>query len=242
MERKRTYIYPDRESLVATLACEFARSLKEYGGRGKSVHIAISGGNTAPALFEQLVVQTRHDDWSDVHLYWVDERCVPPGDPQSNYGNAREVLLDPLALNEMQIHRIKGEEDPVKEAERYGELLLGQLPLDRGLPVFDWVLLGLGADGHTASIFPLQVASFSSGPPCITSSHPVTGQKRISLSGQVINRARRVTFLASGREKAEVIREIFYKEGRCNGYPAFYVQPVSGNLEWYLDQDATKLL
>jgi 6-phosphogluconolactonase len=152
------------------------------------------------------------------------------------------VLLDSLALNEDQIHRIRGEEDPRREAERYGKMLLSQLPIENEFPVFDWVLLGLGTDGHTASIFPHQIELWTAGSPCITSSHPVTGQRRISISGGVINVARRVSFIASGKEKADVIREIFSKEGRYKGYPASYVQPLSGNLEWYLDQDATRLL
>jgi 6-phosphogluconolactonase len=242
MERKRNYIYPDKDSLMATFACEFARVLKQDPGRRRKLHIALSGGSTVPAMFGRLVAQTSRDEWSDVHLYWVDERCVPPGDPESNYGNARKALLDPLALDEEQIHRIIGEEDPLLEAERYGKLLLRQLPLENGVPVFDWVLLGLGPDGHTASIFPQQAGLSTPGSPCITSSHPVTGQRRISISMGVINAARRVTFLASGNEKAKVIREIFFKEGRYKEYPASYVHPVSGNLEWYLDQDATKLL
>ena len=242
MERKRNYIYPDKESLMAVFACEFTRYLKEYSGTEKKLHIALSGGSTVPLMFGQLVMGTTRYDWSDVHLYWVDERCVPPGDPESNYGNAWKALLDPLALNKEQIHRIRGEEDPPSEARRYGDLLLRQLPLENGVPVFDWILLGVGPDGHTASIFPRQIDSFSTGSPCITSSHPVTGQRRISLSGGVINMARRVTFLASGKEKAEVIREIFFKEGRYKEYPASYVNPFSGNLEWYLDQDASKLL
>jgi 6-phosphogluconolactonase len=242
MERKRNYIYPDRDSLMAAFACEFTRFLKEHSGTGRQLHIALSGGSTVPAMFGQLVMQTSRNEWSDVHLYWVDERCVPPGDPESNYGNARKALLDPLDLNMEQIHRIRGEEDPLSEAERYGKMLLRQLPLENGFPVLDWVLLGIGPDGHTASIFPRQIESFTSGSPCITSSHPVTGQRRISISGGVINEARRVSFLASGQEKAEIIRGIFLKEGRYKEYPAFYVHPVSGNLEWYLDQHAAKLL
>lgn len=242
MERKRNYIYPDKESLVAAFACEFIRYLKENSGKGQKLHIALSGGSTPLALFSLLAGQTSREEWSEVDLYWGDERCVSPGDPESNYGNARDALLKPLALRKEQIHRIRGEENPQKEADRYGEMLLRKLPLENGFPVFDWVWLGLGTDGHTASIFPNQIELWTAGSPCIVASHPVTGQQRISLSGGVINVARRVSFIATGKEKAEVIREIFFKEGSYMEYPAFYVDPVSGNLEWYLDQDATKLL
>ena len=242
MERKRSYIYPDKETLVAAFVCEFTRYLKENSGKGRQLNIALSGGSTPLALFRMLAEQTSRDEWSDVQIYWVDERCVSPDNPESNYGNAWKALLEPLALGEEQIHRISGEENPTKEAERYGNMLLKQLPVENGFPVFDWILLGLGADGHTASIFPDQIELWTAESPCIVARHPLTGQQRITLSGGVINEARRVSFIATGKEKAEVVREIFFKEGRFMEYPAFYVAPVSDNLEWYLDQDATKLL
>ncbi len=242
MERKRNYIYPDKDSLVAAFVCEVSRYLKEHSGGGGPLNIALSGGSTPLAIFRQLAEQTSREDWSDVHLYWGDERCVPPDHPESNYGNAREALLEPVALDQDRIHRIRGEEKPHGEAGRYGEVLLKQLPLENGFPVFDWIWLGLGADGHTASIFPHQIELWTDGSPCIASSHPVTGQPRISISGGVINVAKRVSFIVSGKEKAAVIKEIFFKEGRYMEYPAFYVNPGSGNLEWYLDQNATNLL
>ena len=177
-----------------------------------------------------------------MHLYWGDERCVPPGHPESNYGAAHQALLEPLALHSGQIHRIMGEEDPEQEALRYGQLLMDQLPVVDGVPVFDWVWLGLGSDGHTASIFPEQITLWKSEEPCEVAIHPKTGQHRVSITGGVINAARRVTFIATGSEKAPVVQEILMKEGNCMDYPAFYVDPASDYLEWYLDMDATKLL
>ena len=236
MERKRNYIYPDRDSLVAAFVCEISRCLNIHSGTDKSFHIALSGGSTPIEIFRQLAKETSREEWLDVHLYWGDERCVPPGHPESNYGNARVTLLEPLGLGQDQVHRIRG------EADRYGKLLQKQLPMENGFPVFDWIWLGLGTDGHTASIFPQQIEMWTAGSPCIVTSQPDTGQPRISLTGGVINVAKRVSFITSGREKAGVIREIFLKEGRYMEYPAFYVDPSSGNLEWYLDQDATYLL
>jgi 6-phosphogluconolactonase len=242
MERDSDYIYPDRDTMVATFAEEFLRYVKEQGGRGKPLHIALSGGSTPLAIFRLLAAETRREIWSDVHLYWGDERCVPPDHPESNYGNAREVLLEPLGLDPDRIHRIRGEMSPTEEARRYGQLLHKQLPVEHGFPVFDWIWLGLGADGHTASIFPQQIELWTAGSPCVVSAHPLTGQPRISFSGGVINGAKRVSFIASGKEKAAVIREIFLKEGHFMEYPAYYVHPASGNLEWYLDRDASNLL
>jgi 6-phosphogluconolactonase len=242
MERRRNYIYPDKDSLAATFVCEFIRTLKEHSDEGRPLHIALSGGSTPLAIFRQLAEQTTREDWSIVHLYWGDERCVPPDHPESNYGRALEALLEPLGLNKDHTHRIRGEEKAHGEAARYGDLLLKQLPMENGFPVFDWIWLGLGTDGHTVSIFPHQIELWTAGSPCIVSSHPETAQSRISITGGVINVAKRVSFIASGHEKATVIKEIFFNEGRHMEYPAFYVNPASGNLEWYLDQNAAKLL
>jgi 6-phosphogluconolactonase len=242
MEKKRNYIYPDRDSLCAAFACEFSRTLKEYAEEGRQLHVALSGGSTPLSIFRQLAEQTTREEWSNVSLYWGDERCVPPDHPDSNYGNARETLLKPLGLPQEIIHRIKGEEMPFEEAERYGRELLKYLPSENGFPVFDWIWLGLGTDGHTASIFPQRIELWTAGTPCIVTSHPDSAQPRISITGGVINAARRISFIATGKDKAPIIKEIFLKEGRHMEYPAFYVDPASGELEWYLDQNAASLL
>ncbi|MDF1574044.1 MAG: 6-phosphogluconolactonase [Bacteroidales bacterium] len=242
MERKSNYIYPDQDTLIAAFVCEFLRYIEEETEEGKHLHIALSGGSTPLAIFKQLAEQSKQEDWSHVSLYWGDERCVPPDHPESNYGRAREALLEALDLDQDRIHRIRGEEPPPAEAERYGQELLKFLPNENGFPVFDWIWLGLGMDGHTASIFPQQIELWTAGSPCIVSSHPETDQPRISLTGGVINVARRVSFIASGSEKASVIRDIFRKEGRYAEYPAFYVNPPGGDLEWFLDQEASRLL
>lgn len=242
MQRQRNYIYPDKDSLVAAFVCEFQRFLAEVSEAGKEVHIALSGGSTPLAIFRKLAEESLGENWSGVNLYWGDERCVPPGHPESNYGAAHQALLQPLGLHSGQIHRIMGEEEPEQEAKRYGQLLMDQLPVVDGVPVFDWVWLGLGSDGHTASIFPEQIALWKSEEPCELATHPETGQHRVSITGGVINAARRVTFIATGSEKAPVVQEILMKEGNYMDYPAFYVNPGSDYLEWYLDMDATKLL
>lgn len=242
MHRQRNYIYPDKDSLVAAFVCEVQRFLGEVSAAGKAVHIALSGGSTPLAIFRKLAEETRRDEWSGVHLYWGDERCVPPEHPESNYGTAFQAMLEVLGLNGDQVHRILGEKDPENEAERYGKVLMDQLPVVDGVPVFDWVWLGLGSDGHTASIFPDQISLWKSEEPCVVATHPETGQSRISVTGSVINAAKRVTFIATGAEKAPVVQEILMKEGNYMDYPAFYVNPGSDYLEWYLDMEATNLL
>jgi len=241
-KRRRHYIYPDLDTLAAAFVCDLSRFLAESAAEGRTVHLALSGGNTPLAVYSQIARASASEDWSHVHLYWGDERCVPPGDPGSNYGSALEQMIGPLNLPAGRIHRIRGEDDPGKEAERYGRLLLDQLPVEEGYPVFDWVWLGMGDDGHTVSIFPGQEKLWHSPEPCVVSEHPGTGQRRITITGGVINAARRVAFLVAGQSKSKAVNEIVMKEGRYLEYPAFHVAPASGFLEWYLDMEATSWL
>ena len=114
MHKRRHYIYPDLDTLAAAFVCDLNRFLMESGNKEKPVHIALSGGSTPLAVFRQLVNATEPEEWSNVHIYWGDERCVPAGDPESNYGNALKLLLEPLCFPGDRIHPIWGEEDPEK--------------------------------------------------------------------------------------------------------------------------------
>ena len=191
-------------------------------------------------VFRQLALSARSEDWKHVHLYWGDERCVPPSDPQSNYGNAMRGFLEVIKFPEENIHPIMGGADsPEEEASRYEDLLKKQLPMLGGYPVFDWIWLGLGEDGHTVSIFPEQMDLWKSDRLCELSHHPESGQKRITLTGGVINAARRIAFLVAGKNKSDVVNQIVMKEGNYLSYPASYVSLDSGAVEWYLDMDAT---
>ena len=225
--------------MVAAFVCEVQKFLKDSADSDRPMHLALSGGSTPKEIFRELERTTTAGDWSHVHLYWGDERCVPPGDPESNFGAAKELFIDPLGLPPENIHRIAGENDPVIEAIRYGELLRERLPMVEGVPSFDWIWLGLGEDGHTASIFPNQIELWKDDAPCVVATHPGTGQKRVSVTGDMINASRRVTFLVTGERKSGVINEIVMKEGRYLEYPAFFVNPSSGFLEWYMDKEAT---
>ena len=242
MHRRRHYIYPDRDSLISAFCCECSTFLEESSELERPIHIALSGGSTPTSIFKQLAETTRLESWSQVHFYWGDERCVKPDDKQSNFGNAKKYLIDPLGIPDDHVHRILGEEDPAVEAERYGAMLKDQLPVEYGLPVFDWIWLGVGEDGHTASIFPDQIELWKAESTCVVATHPESGQLRVSLSGGAINAARRVTFIVTGAKKSSVINDIVMKEGRYLDYPAFYVNPNSGNLEWFLDKEATDWL
>ncbi len=242
MERRRHYIYPDMDTLAGAFVCEVRNFLLKASKSERTFHIALSGGSTPLSIFKQLVETTGREEWSNIHLYWVDERCVPPDNDQSNFLHAKNRLIDPLGIPEDQVHRIHGEGEPSMESTRYGQLLLDQLPIVNGVPVFDWIWLGLGADGHTASIFPHELNLWNAEEPCVVATHPETGQKRISITGNLINAASRVSFVVAGEGKASIVNEIMMKEGKFMEYPAFYVAPGSKNLEWFLDQDAASWL
>lgn len=220
-----------------------AEQMAEWGREGSLEHLALSGGSSPVALYDLLAEDYWYRlPWKDMHFFWGDERCVPPASPDSNYGMAQKRLFDHLAVPEGNIYRIKGEENPAEEARRYEGQLRELLPAENGLPRFDLVLLGMGADGHTASVFPHQASLWNSGALCEVATHPDSGQQRITLTGSVINNAARVVFLVNGKAKAAVVKEILEGGAGANQYPASRVAPTDGRLLWILDREAASLL
>lgn len=218
----------------------FADYLSEIQQEVNRLNIALSGGSTPKLLFEILV--NKYSDkieWPKFHFYWGDERCVPPTSGESNYGMTHEYLFQHLEIPEENIHRVFGECDPDEEAVRYGKLISENLPPINGLPQFDLIILGLGEDGHTASIFPHQMELLTSKEVCEVAEHPISGQKRITLTGSVINNAKEVCFLVTGQAKAEKVNEVLSITGDCERYPATYIKPTHGNLIWFLDKAAS---
>ena len=155
----------------------------------------------------------------------------------------KEHLFNNINITEENIFRIKGENNPTDEAERYGELLDSELEQQNGTPVFDIVILGMGDDGHTASIFPHEIELWDNKNNCVTATHPTSGQIRVSLTGKVINAAKNVVFLVTGKNKAEKVKEIIEQpDVMRKKYPAALVQPDSDNLYWYLDEYAAEMI
>ena len=221
------------------LALDFSRYLAILIAARDEVHIALSGGSTPKVVFDELAANFQPDiDWNKVHLYWGDERCVLPEDEQSNYKMTWDHLISKVHIPEANIHRVLGENTPAKEAVRYGNLLGEKLPRSNELPCFDLVILGMGDDGHTASIFPHEIALWQSEQYCEVATHPESGQKRITITGQLINNAGIVTFLVTGENKAEKVRELHRQEGPYSAYPASLVAPTTGKLLWFLDAAA----
>ncbi|MEN1785131.1 MAG: 6-phosphogluconolactonase [Bacteroidota bacterium] len=230
-------IFKDKQAVAEAFSAYFAELVSEKD----IVHVALSGGSTPKIVFEVLAAAYAHTvNWNRIHFYWGDERCVPPNDAESNYKMTVDYLFSKLEVPTSNIHRILGEADPVGEAMRYANLL--EINLDRvgGVPQFDLVILGMGDDGHTASIFPHQIALWDSEDHCVVATHPNSGQQRVSINGKVINTAKAVAFLVTGAAKAEKVEEIHQKKEGFKAYPAALVAPRTGDLTWFLDEEAAK--
>ena len=235
MNREQLRIFED----PTQTATAFGQYLMSKLDGSSDFHCALSGGSTPKLLFEYLADDYQAKKvWSKLHVYWGDERCVPPEDDDSNYKMTNDLLLSKVNVPAQNVHRVRGEEDPNVEADRYSKELEDNIPTVNGLPLFDLIILGMGDDGHTASIFPHEIELLKSERLCAVANHPVSGQQRITLTGQVINTAKEVVFLVTGEGKKERIVEIFNKEGKWKEYPAFYIEPISGNLLWFVDKAA----
>ncbi|WP_319499421.1 6-phosphogluconolactonase [uncultured Draconibacterium sp.] len=201
--------------------------------------IALSGGNSPKGLFKK--ISKKYADripWERIHLWWGDERCVPPTDEQSNYKMTVDYLLSNITIPEENIHRVKGEDDPEQEALRYSQEMEQSLNSRGKDPVFDLIILGLGDDGHTASIFPDQLELFEDEQSCAVAVHPLTGQKRITITGNVLNNANQIFFLVTGSNKALRVAEIMNDNDAAQLLPAYYISPTNGTLTWFLDEEA----
>lgn len=217
----------------------FGDYLMSQVAKKKTFHCALSGGSTPKLLFDYLAESHQGSPlWSQIHFYWGDERCVPPEDDESNYKMTKKHLLDHVAIPEQNIHRVKGEREPHREAERYSRELMESMPVNKDKPVFDLIILGMGNDGHTASIFPHQMELLNSDLVCDVATHPESGQKRVTLTGSVINAAKEVVFLVTGAGKKEKLDEILNQKGDWESYPAAHISPAEGRLLWFLDKQA----
>lgn len=202
-------------------------------------HIALPGGNTPKKLFKVLAEDFRDSiPWHRIHFWWGDERCVHPEDDQSNFKLANDFLFTKLLIPEENIHRMRGEEIPDEEAIRYSREISANLNYRGQDPVFDLVILGLGEDGHTASIFPDQIELFEEENICAPSQHPITGQNRLTLTGRVLNNANRIFFIVIGENKAQRVSEIMNDDEAAKLLPAYYISPKNGSLIWFFDDTA----
>jgi 6-phosphogluconolactonase len=205
--------------------------------------LVLSGGSTPRRLYELLASKPFRESipWKQTHIFWGDERCVPPDHPESNYHMAAQSFLDHVPLPPSNIHRIKCDINPsIKAAEDYESEIrdffktIGCEPFE--FPVFDLILLGIGADGHTASLFPgnetLQERKRWVSATCAPSEMPV--EKRITLTLPVIDAARRVLFLISGEKKRDIVRTLFNDPDAIDLFPGAMIEERAG-VFWFLD-------
>jgi 6-phosphogluconolactonase len=241
-----TYCFPTVNELSEKLSIDFLHFIAEASPGKETCNIAFSGGATPRAFFEKIAVNQynmgRNISWDMVHLFWVDERCVPPNDAESNFGMTNECLLRKIVIAESNVHRIQGENNPYQEVTRYTDEIKLHVKFQHGIPAFDWIFLGIGDDGHTASIFPNRPDLLTAESICDVVKHPVTGQYRVTLTGKPILQTKRLTFLVTGESKSLVIRHIVNNEPEALHYPAAYINLRKKDADWYLDEAAAKYL
>jgi len=241
------YVEPDAAALAQRAAQYFVEMAGEaVAGRGRA-RIAISGGNTPKATFALLADPNQpwsaRMPWDKLDLYWVDERCVPPDDADSNYRMTRESLLDRVPLQPGQIHRMEGELDPHVAADRYESELRSSFRLEGAeSPRFDLIALGMGDDGHTASLFPRTEALHEVSRLVVANHVPQKDTWRITLTWPVINHASSVFFFIAGADKAAVLHEVLTGKRDPERLPSQLIWPASGILTFILDKAAAALL
>ena len=229
---------------VAMAAAEmFASAAIEAAKLRGHARIAISGGSTPKAVFALLADPSQpflNDiPWSQLQLFWVDERCVPPDNAESNYGMTKAAMLDKVPLPEANIHRMEGELDPEEAASRYESEIRNAFKLEGAeTPTFDLILLGLGPDGHTASLFPHTDGLNEMARICIANHVPQKDTWRMTLTWPVITEGRAVAFLIEGEEKAAMVRTVFTGAYDPETYPSQLIRPASGHLTLLLDTAA----
>ncbi|MDR3798075.1 MAG: 6-phosphogluconolactonase [Terracidiphilus sp.] len=241
------YVEPDAAALARRAAQYFVEQAERaVAARGRA-RIAISGGPTPKATFSLLADPAQpwrtRMPWSQLDLWWVDERCVPPDDPDSNYRMTREAMLDLVPLQPEQIHRMEGELEPEAAATRYESELRHSFRLEGAeLPRFDVVQLGMGPDGHTASLFPHTQALSELGRLAVANHVENKDAWRVTLTWPVINRASQVFFLIGGADKAQILNEVFTGPRHVERLPSQLISPVGGILTLLLDRAAASLL
>jgi 6-phosphogluconolactonase len=231
--------FPTPEALADAVARHVITIAADAISTGRRFTLALSGGATPRAAYQRLATDdlARQVEWSLIHVLWGDERCVPPDDPRSNYRMAKEALLDRVPIPPEHIHRIRGEDEPREAAADYEDELRSLMTRrdDEGL---DLVLLGLGEDGHTASLFPGQPAVHEAEYWVMAVPAPTGDMWRITLTPAVLDLAKNVTFVVSGASKAGRLAEVLEGPFNPDLLPAQAIRPIHGRLTWMVDAAA----
>lgn len=235
-------LFPDLDALSHAVADHFAALAQRLSADGRDFRVALSGGETPRTFLELLSTEpwARRIPWERVRLYQVDERTVPPDHPESNYGMIRRCLLDRIPEATANFRRMQAERPDLDEAARQYQETLGLefQPAGERLPDFDFMLLGLGADGHTASLFPGTEALAETERWVVPNFVPQLNCYRMTLTYPVINAAREIVFMVAGEKKAGILSRVLENSGKT--LPAQRVQPVAGRVIWYVDREAAQ--
>lgn len=232
----RVIVLADLEAVSQEAAERFRRLARQ--NRNRPFTVALAGGSTPQRLYELLALPPLREQipWGQVHVFWGDERIVPPDAEQSNYRMARQTLLDHVPLPAENVHRVRGELEPEAAAREYEDAL--RAVFRTPWPRFDLVLLGLGKDGHIASLFPDSNALQETGRPVATSTATYEGRpaQRVTLTLPSINAAKHVIFMVVGAAKSEIVEAVLQEATRR--YPAQKIDPPAGQVVWLLDAAA----
>ena len=242
--QQRVLVYP-ADRLVEETARRLVVITRERIAATGRCTVALSGGSTPGPVYRRLATSPLRDevDWSCVHVFWGDERTVPPESDQSNYRLARETLLDHVPIPAGQIYRLRGEIDPETAAAEYEQTIRRVFNLAPGeLPVFDLLLQGIGPDGHTASLFPGTVALHERERLVVANVVPQLNTMRLTLTVPVIQNAARIVVLVAGRDKAEAVRRALEGEWNPEETPSQILRQARGEVDWLLDAEAASLL
>jgi 6-phosphogluconolactonase len=235
------YVFADSAALAQAAADHVVEVLATALAQRGIAHVALAGGSTPRAVNALLAAPPRRTaiDWNSVVFWFGDERCVPPDDDESNYRMNRLTLLDPLGIPSSRVHRMRGEDDPSAAAADYDAVLQRELGLQ---PRLDLIQLGMGPDGHTASLFPGTTGSIDPFKHCLAHYVPKLDRWRITLTPRTINAARHVMITAGGAEKADALRAVLQGPHEPDVYPAQLVHPTGGELRWLVDAAAASKL
>lgn len=235
-------VLPNLEAISHCAASFFVSASKNSIATKKRFAVTISGGLTPRRLYMLLGSENYRDqvDWRHVHFFWAGERCVPKDHEESNFKITLDTLLSRVSIPDGNIHRIRGEEDPEKAASDYEEDIRKFFGMS-GIPMFDLVILGMGEDGHTASLFPGSKLLKETIRLAVPVYLPKPTWNRITLTFPILNNATQILFLVAGRSKASILSEILGDREKKR-FPVGLINPVHGYMTWLIDQEAAERL
>jgi 6-phosphogluconolactonase len=233
------HVFPDSGAMAEALALRVKEGVERAVSENRLYSIVLSGGETASNVYRQFAERGfSKQPWESIHLFWTDERCVPPESGESNFGIAYHSFLKFISIPEKNIHRMRGEADPDIESIRYAREVQEHLALrSNSKNFFDLVFLGIGTDGHTASLFPGQEEIMKTPSLCQMARHPETGQKRITLTPTAIKRSGCIIYHVIGQKKSKIVSELVLESTQIKNYPAAHIPG-----ELYLDEAAASNL